>query len=183
MIKPNMMLKIKTKDDCFVNVDEDDLLVSNLIQVLRETGCDDEIPLYNVSLKIFLKILEFSKHYNKDPMHTIMKPLPHDHIPVQKWYVDYISTLQDNHIIYEVLHASTYLDIEPLQQLACAKIASLIKGKECHELKRIFGFDYENWWKDVKVKKKAALVRKNNGRNRTTNKMNIGNDFSFLVYG
>lgn len=137
------MLKIKTKDDYRVDVDADDLLVSNLIQVLRESGSDDEIPLYNVSCKIFLKILEFTKHYNKDPMQTIMKPLPNDHIPVQKWYVDYISTLQDE-TLYELLHASTYLDIEPLQQLACARIASLIKGKECHELKKIFGFDYEN---------------------------------------
>jgi hypothetical protein len=32
--------------------------------------------------------------------------------------------------------------------LICARIASLITGKECHELKEIFGFNYE-WIKNL----------------------------------
>lgn len=140
------MLRFRTNDDYIVRTEADDLKISNLVQVLMEsTGQDDEdeeIPLYNVSYKILIKILEFTRHYNKDPMQNIPKPLPNDHLPVQEWYVGYISMLQDE-TLYELLHASTYMDIEPLQQLVCARIASLIKGKECHELKKIFGIGYE----------------------------------------
>ena len=46
--------------------------------------------------------------------------------------------------LHEVLDAANYLDIAPLQELACARIASLIRGKECDELRHIFGLDYDN---------------------------------------
>lgn len=141
-----MLLKIRTRDDYIVEVESEDIQISYLIKMLVEGIENDgeEIPLYNVDYKVFLKILEFTRHYQKDPMEKIEKPLKNDNsICVQKWYLDFIS-LQDDNGLYEILEASTYLDIEPLQELICARIASLIKGTECDELKKIFGLDYDD---------------------------------------
>jgi len=138
-----MLLKIRTKDDFVVEVEAGDIQSSYLIKMLSD-GIEkdgEEIPLYNVDYRVFLKILEFTTHYTKDPMKRIEKPL-NDPICDQKWYIDFVSS-QDENGLYEILEASTYLDIEPLQELICARIASLIKGNECDELKKIFGLDYE----------------------------------------
>lgn len=145
MILSNMILSIRTNDDVIQQVDSDDLMVSNLLTVLLPSVQEgEEIPLYNVSHDEFSKILEFTRHYQKDPMKTIMKPINNADLGVQAWYLEYVSSFpqEGETSLYDILMASTYLDIEPLQELICAYIASLLKGKECNELKKIFGLDY-----------------------------------------
>lgn len=142
-----MLLRIRTQDDQEVEVQSEDLAISNLIKMLTESVKEEneifeEIPLFNVSHRVFLKVLAFTRHYHKDPMKTIHKPLKDNHLPVQKWYMEFVS-LETRESLYELLEAASYLDIEPLQDLLCARIASLIKGTECDELKKIFGLDYD----------------------------------------
>lgn len=139
-----MILHLKTNDNHRVRVNANELRVSNLIQVLVQSmeEEEEEIPLYNVSHNVLLKVLEFARHYHQEPMKTIPLPLRDHTLPIQEWYVEFVSVLQ-NETLYEILHAATYMDIEPLQNLICARIACLIKGKECHEVKQIFGFEYE----------------------------------------
>lgn len=139
------MLTIRTNDDKVQQVDSDDLMVSNLVGILLPSVCEEEeIPLYNVSQNEFTKILQFTRHYRQEPMNTIMKPILDPKLGVQAWYLDYVSSFpqEGETSLYDILMASTYLDIEPLQELICAYIASLLKGKECDELKKIFGLDY-----------------------------------------
>ena len=142
-----MLLRIRTQDDQEVEVQSEDLVISNLIHMLTESIEDEkemfeEIPLFNVPHRVFLKVLAFTRHYHKDPMKAIQKPLKDNHLPVQKWYVDFVS-LETKDSLYELLEAASYMDIEPLQDLLCARIASLIQGTECDELKKIFGLDYD----------------------------------------
>lgn len=137
-------MKIRTSDDEVVEVDVEDMQCSGLVRLLQESmdqeNKDEEVPFYNVSHAVFIRVLEFTRHYRLDPMLSLPKPLPTSQLPIQKWYVDYVSSLSKD--LFEVLQASTYLDIEPLQELICAWIASTLKGKDCHEFKQIFGFDY-----------------------------------------
>lgn len=141
-----MMLKIRTNDDLLMIVNSDDLKISNLIAVLLES-CDEqkmeeEIPLYNVSYRILVKIIEYTSYYNREPMKQVYKPLPNnDDLGVQMWYRNYLERLSEGDL-YELLRASTYMDIEPLQELICGRIASLVRGKESDEIKQIFGLDY-----------------------------------------
>lgn len=141
-----MILTIRTNDDQQLQVPSENLAISNLIRMLSESmegGKGEEIPLYNVSHSIFCKVLEFTSHYHNDPMKTIEKPLKNNHLPVQKWYIDYITSFGRGDSLYMLLDAASYLDIEPLQDLVCARIASLIQGTECDELKTIFGLDFD----------------------------------------
>ena len=142
-----MLLKIRTQDDQEVEVQSEDLTISNLIRMLiesveEENQLFEEIPLFNVSHRVFLKVLAFTRHYHKDPMKTIQKPLKDNHLPVQKWYVDFVSA-ETRDSLYELLEAASYLDIEQLQELVCARISCLIKGTEYDELKKIFGLDFD----------------------------------------
>lgn len=145
-IQRNMLLKIRTNDNHVVDIDEKDLMISNLISMVAQSIHDvnepEEIPLYNVSYSLLLKTLEYTRHYRREPMRTISKPLFQNKLGVQQWYVDYISLLEKQ-TLFDLLSVSTYLDIEPLQELICAYFATLITGTEFNELKEIFGFHYE----------------------------------------
>ena len=42
-------------------------------------------------------------------------------------------------MLFELIEAAVYFDIEPLELLAGAKIASEIKNKSCKEIRQYFG--------------------------------------------
>jgi len=77
-------------------------------------------------------------------MGTIARPLPSNDLQdvVDEWYSAYIMNLEET-TLYDLAKASNYMDIEPLQDLACARVASLIRGKEPHEIRKILGLSEE----------------------------------------
>ena len=42
-------------------------------------------------------------------------------------------------MLFEMINAANYLQIKPLIELLCAKVASLIKGKSVKEIRTYFG--------------------------------------------
>ena len=64
-----MLLKIRTQDDQEIEVKSEDLGISNLIHMLTDSIEDEnemfeEIPLFNVPHRVFLKVLAFTRHYH-----------------------------------------------------------------------------------------------------------------------
>jgi S-phase kinase-associated protein 1 len=53
---------------------------------------------------------------------------------VQEYYSSFILSL-DHDAIFHLTLAANYMDIRPLLDLCCAKIASLIKGKSPEEIR------------------------------------------------
>ena len=47
----------------------------------------------------------------------------------------------DQDTVFDLILAANYMDVMPLMNLACAKIASLIKDKSSEELRVVFGVD------------------------------------------
>ena len=65
----------------------------------------------------------------------IDKPLSHNDMAqvVDQWHADYVNV--DQELLFEIVMAANYLDIKPLLELSCAKVASLIKGKSVQEIR------------------------------------------------
>ena len=61
------------------------------------------------------------------------------HSLVDPWYADYINVEEEE--LFELILASNYLDINPLLELACAKVASLIKNKSIEEIRKFFNIE------------------------------------------
>ena len=61
------------------------------------------------------------------------------HSLVEPWYADYINVEKEE--LFELIKASNYLDIKPLLELACAKVASLIKNKSIEEIRKFFNIE------------------------------------------
>ena len=109
--------------------------------VIENSRENDVIPLRNISICVMTKIAEYLKHYehsdiNKIPL--IEKPIRSTNMKdiVSEWDAEYINVKDD--MLFELISASNYLDIKPLLDLSCAKIATKIKDKSIEKIKKIF---------------------------------------------
>lgn len=135
------LLQVTTQDEIVMQIPFEELKLSELIKTIMESSDEliTEFPLPNVNSSMLKKIIEFCKMYKKNPMKPIPKPLPlleFDQI-LDPEYSNYISSFQTIDELYELIKSVNYLDIPPIQELACAKIASFIRGKEPEEIRRI----------------------------------------------
>ena len=135
-------VKLITSDGEEVEIDIDVAEKSVLIKgLIDDTGTDDQIPLPNVKRPILEKVIDFCKHLKDHQAPEIEKPLKSTDMQsvVDPWYADYINLEQE--VLFELIMASNYLDIKPLLELACAKVASLIKNKSIEEIRKFFNIE------------------------------------------
>ena len=73
-----------------------------------------------------------------------MHPLPKKDFKecVDTWDYDYINL--QNESIFEIMLAANFMDIQPLLELASAKIASLIKGKNERQIREILNMQNDH---------------------------------------
>lgn len=120
--------------------------MSELIKSMIEENEDDddeeeaqEIPLPNVKTSILSKVIEFCKYHSSgNAMLEIEKPLKSSNMKdvVPEWDANFVDVEQS--ILFELILAANYLDIKPLLDLTCAKVASMIKGKSPEEIRKTF---------------------------------------------
>merc|ERR1719181_2423399 len=90
---------------------------------------NEEIPLPNVNTAVLTKVISFCTHHTDNPMTEIAKPLADADMSkvVDKWDADFVDIKQE--LLFELILAANYMDIKPLLDLTCAKVASMIKGR------------------------------------------------------
>ncbi|CAH0485251.1 hypothetical protein KXD40_003013 [Peronospora effusa] len=116
--------------------------MSELVKTLISDDADDEevqeIPLPNVKSPVLSKVIEFCSHHHNNPMREIEKPLKSAdmHDVVSDWDANFVDIEQE--ILFELILAANYMDIKSLLDLACAKVASMIKGKTPQEIREAF---------------------------------------------
>jgi len=96
-----------------------------------DAGADEEIPLPNVKINVLRKVLEYCEKYKNENPPEIEKPLKSTNLAevVPEFDAKYID-IENLEEIFDIILAANYLDIKPLLDLSCAKIASLIKGEK-----------------------------------------------------
>lgn len=117
---------------------------SVLIKSMIDEDSSDEhsIPVPKVTSKVMKIIIEFLEYNSTHKLKNIPKPIPPntkklESIVKQKWYVEFMNRFEIEEI-YELVHASNYLDIKPLLNLCCAYIAITLLGKNTSELRELF---------------------------------------------
>ena len=134
-------------------VAEKSLLIKGIID---DSGIEEQIPLPNVKRPILEKVITFCTHLKDHQAPEIEKPLRSENMAsvVDVWYADYINLEQE--ILFELILASNYLDIKPLLELACAKVASLIKNKSIEEIRKFFNIE-----NDFTPEEEAQIMEEN----------------------
>ena len=99
---------------------------------------DADIEFSNINYNTLLKIKEYLEHYENSEPKRIAMPLPNNNFKecVDDWDYNFIDLKNED--IFEIMNAANFMAIQPLLDLSCAKIASLIKGKNEKEIRNLF---------------------------------------------
>merc|ERR1711964_55809 len=134
------LLKLKSSQGEIFEIEPEVACMSTLIKNMGDdSGTDEEIPLPNVKTAILSKVIDYCKFHKDEPAEEIQKPLKSSNLAecgCREWDVEYVDIEQE--ILFELILAANYLDIKPLLDLTCAKVASMIKGKTPEEIRKQF---------------------------------------------
>ena len=112
---------------------------SKLLNDLIQDFPNSEIPLNIVKYNTLIKVKEYLEHYKDIEPKEIIYPLPNKSFEecVDDWDYHFID-LDNNEMIFDIMKAANFMDINSLLDLTCAKIASLLKGKDEEQIRNIF---------------------------------------------
>ena len=136
-------LTLNSSDNMKVVIDiksaERSHLLKNLIQ---EFAIDNDVPMPDIKGDILKKCVEYMTHYKDIEPREIPRPLPSPNLldVTDEWDVNFISGI-DLDSVFDIINASNYIDLKPLLDLACARIASIMKGKSAEEIRNIFNLE------------------------------------------
>jgi S-phase kinase-associated protein 1 len=126
-----------------VSIDEKSCGKSNLLKgLIQDYTADTDIPMPDIKGDVLKKVVDYLTHYKDSEPKEIPKPLPSANLldVTDEWDVTYINTA-DLDTNFDIINAANYMDIKPLLDLSCAKIASLMKGKTAEEIRTMFNIE------------------------------------------
>jgi len=153
----NETLKLKSAEGEIYQVPKKICLMSELIKTMAEGDRDaDDIPLLNVKSNVLKKVVEYMRYHAENPPKDIEKPLKSPNMAevVSQWDADFVDV--DQELLFELILAANYMDIKPLLDLTCAKVASMIKGKNPEQIRKTF-----NIVNDFTPEEEAAVIAEN----------------------
>lgn len=137
MADPNLVLVSAENEK--VTISKKVAMMSELVKTMAEGDKDEsEIPLPNVKAPVLKKVTQYMKYHHDNPPKEIDKPLKSSSMNevVSQWDADFVEV--DQELLFELILAANYMDIKPLLDLTCAKVASLIKGKTPEQIRKTF---------------------------------------------
>lgn len=135
-------VNLVSSDGASVGVEREVAEMSRLVKEMLVDDDDDEvanIPLPNINGKALAKVVEYCTYHVHNPAAEIEKPLKSKVMTeiVGQWDAKFIDDV-DQEMLFSIILAANYLDIPCLLDLACAKVASMIKGCSAEEIRRTF---------------------------------------------
>ena len=87
---------------------------------------------------------------------------------VQEWFANFVDTM-GQYPLFELIIATNYLDIKPLLDLTCAKVASTLKNKTTKEVCEMFNIE-----QDLTEEEEANIRQENRWCEETAQEDNDG---------
>ena len=136
-------LNLVSSDNQKIQIDSKSAERSQLLKgLLEDYDQKDEIPLPDIKFDILKKVVEYLTFYKDKTPREIPKPLPSPNLAevTDEWDVNFINGIELDSV-FDLINAANYMDISSLLDLACAKIASLMKGKTAEEIRAMFNIE------------------------------------------
>ena len=136
-------LTLTSSDNQKIQIDSKSAERSHLLKgLIADYNQKEDIPLPDIKYDILKKVVEYLAHYKEKEPQQIPKPLPSQDLKevTDEWDVNFINGM-DLDSVFDLINAANYMDIAPLLDLACAKIASLMKGKSAAEIRAMFNIE------------------------------------------
>jgi S-phase kinase-associated protein 1 len=154
------LVKLKSQTDEIVTIEVEVAKMSNLLKTMiqEDTDLEDAIPLPNVKTAVLQRVIDYCNYHKINESEEISKPLRSTNLidcGVCEWDNTFITGM-DQDLLFEVILAANYLDIKPLLDLSCARVASMIKGKTPEEIRKQF-----NIINDFTPEEEAQILEEN----------------------
>eukprot|EP00347_Sterkiella_histriomuscorum_P017320 403349837 len=150
-------VKLVTLEGEMIEVEQEVISKSVLIKgMIDDSGVEEEIPLPSVKKNILTKIIDFCSYIRDNAPPEIEKPLRSNNLNdvTTPWYAEFVNL--DQEMLFEVILAANYMDIKALLELACAKVASMIKNKSIPEIRKFFSIE-----NDFTPEEEAQIMEEN----------------------
>ena len=135
-------ITLATMDGETMEVDKEIAMKSVLIRgIVEDSGVEDDVPLPSIKKPILEKVIDYCTYIHQNPPPEIDKPLRSNNLNdvVSDWYANFVNL--DQEVLFELILAANFLDIKSLLELACAKVASMIKGMSIQETRKFFNIE------------------------------------------
>ena len=136
-------LTLVSSDSAKIQIDAKSAERSNLLKgLIQDYSEDTEIPISEVRGDVLKKVVEYLIHWKDSDPKDIPRPLPSNDLKesCDEWDVEFINSIEID-TVFDVINTANYMDIKPLLDLACAKIASLMKGKSADDIRNMFNIE------------------------------------------
>ena len=134
---------LKSSDNQQFNIDVKSAKRSGYISDLmgKHKG-ENEFIIPEVEAKILTKIIEYLIHYKEKEPKKIKRPLKDSKIEkfLDKWDYNFITSFALADCV-DLLNAATFMEIESLLRLMCARIASIMMELPIKQVRQIFGIE------------------------------------------
>ena len=149
-----------SEDNHKIEIDFKSAQKSNLLkQKLMETDNKPfEIKLNNIKYDILKKIVEYLNYYKSKTPKEIPKPTPSEplNLFLSDWDFEFINNV-DIDKTFELMNASSELEIKSLLDLASTKIASILKNKGIEDIRNMFSSGCDLSEKELKEYEELQL--------------------------
>ena len=129
---------LTSSDDQKIELDIESAKLSELLKgfIGDNSKPDLAMPLPDVKSDILKKIVEYLTHYKGAEPKNIPKPLPSSNLSdsIDEWDINFINGIELDSL-YDLINGANYMSINSLMDLACAKIASLMKDRTVEEMR------------------------------------------------
>ncbi|KAG8709911.1 hypothetical protein FRC09_000403 [Ceratobasidium sp. 395] len=105
-----------------------------------EPASEEPIPVPNVSSPVMRKVLEYCEYHRNDPLPSQRTdnddPRRRQMFEIGEWDQKFIQV--DREMLFEIILAANFLDIQDLLDVSCKTVAGLIKNKTPEEIRKLF---------------------------------------------
>ena len=137
----NIFINLVSSESYMIPIEIKAAKKSNFINNFINDYPNENIEFNTINYSTLKKVAEYLVHYKDSEPREIRQPLPKKEFKdcVDMWDYEYINISNEN--VLEIMLAANFMDIKPLLELTCAKIASVIKGKSTKEIQDLLNIE------------------------------------------
>jgi len=165
MTESKKNIQLETSDTKIIDISVDHAMQSktlkNMIEDLGEI--QGPIPVPNVSYDTMSLVIKYLDRHQTHPEAYDKVSSKEERIKlleekISTWDYDYCTKI-DTKTLFDIILAANYLNIQPLLDLTCHGIASLIKNQSIEDIRKLFKIENDFTKEDMeKIQKENAWI-------------------------
>ena len=110
--------------------------------ILEDYTEESTIPLPEVKSKELKEVIKYLDYIKDHEPSVIPRPLKSSDLKplISEWEFNFLSSMKNEEVL-DLINSANYMDINPLLQLTCARIASEMIDKPVEEVRKDFGIE------------------------------------------